>query len=468
MVDPDPHDLDLGEAHSLLLGEAAWDLAGWSVASAGDVNGDGLGDLIVGAPSNREATPVGGQTYLFLGRTPGWGDRLSLANADASFTGEGEYSYCGYAVAGVGDVNDDSLDDFLIGAFGSREVGDVGGQAYLILGKATGWTPDTPLSEADASFVHEGSELVGWSVAGAGDVNGDGYDDLLIGAREAPGNAGPSAGTAFLVLGKANGWEMDTHLSHADASYVGETAQQWAGYALAGAGDVNGDGYDDFVVGAPKNNENGLQAGQAYMILGKPAGWAVNTSLDEADASFLGAAGDWVGMALAGAGDVNDDGYDDLLITAWGNGEGGGAEAGQVYLFLGRAGSWTMDTQLSQADASFMGEHGGDRAGHSLAALGDFNTDGYDDLAIGAPGNDDGGADAGKVYVILGRRSGWRLGTGLATTHAAYWGEEPGDRAGHSLTGPGTAGLVVGAPGRDKALLDSHNAGGVYHVLLGP
>lgn len=467
-VDPDSHELDLSEADALFLGEEAWDLAGWSVSAAGDVNGDGLQDVIVGAPSNGEATPVGGQIYLFLGDEAGWPQGLSLAGADASFTGEGEYSYAGYAVAGVGDANDDGYDDFLIGAFGNREVGDVGGQAYLILGKADGWALDTPLSEADASFVHEGSELVGWSVAGAGDVNADGYDDLLIGAREASGGVGPAAGMAFLVLGKASGWAMDTHLSLADASYVGESARQWAGYALAGGGDVNGDGYDDFLVGAPTNAENGLQAGQAYLILGKTSGWAANTSLGQADASFLGAAGDRAGMALAGAGDVNDDGNDDLLITAWGNGQGGGPEAGQVYLFLGRSNGWTMDTPLAQAEASFVGEHAGDRTGHALAALGDLNADGYDDLAIGAPGNDDGGAFAGKVYVILGQGSGWTPGTSLATAFAAYWGEKPGDRAGHSLAGPGTASLLIGAPGSDEAIPGGYNGGKIYHVLLSP
>ncbi|MCP4362237.1 MAG: hypothetical protein GY796_29880 [Chloroflexi bacterium] len=469
VVDPNTHDLDLSQADDTFLGEIAMDLGGWAVADAGDVNNDGFGDILIGAPKNEETSLNGGQTYLFLGDAIGWGTGLSLADADASFSSESQYDYAGLAVSSTGDVNGDGFDDFMIGAYSNEDAGITGGKAYLILGKASGWAMDTSLTNADASFLNEGADYVGWSAAGAGDVNNDGYDDFLIGAWGAKGDVGQSAGVAFLILGKTTGWATNTSLATADASFVGEAARHWASYSLSGAGDVNNDGYDDFLIGAPKSNENGLQVGQVYLILGQATGWTFNTSLSLADASFLSAnAGDLIGMAVSGAGDVNNDGFDDILIDAWGN----NAETGQVYLFLGGAGGWAMDTLLPQADASFVGENEYDRAGHALSALGDLNGDGFDDFAIGSPGNDDGGSNAGKVYVILGQGSGWTMGASLADAYAAYWGEAPHDRAGNAIagvldaTGSGSVSLLVGAPGNDEGAPGDYNAGKVYHVML--
>jgi hypothetical protein len=467
-VHPKSHDLDLSQAQATFLGEASKDLASWEVADAGDVNGDGFGDIAIGAPKNEELTLNGGQVYVFFGSESGWTGGLSLADADASFAAESQYDYAGYSVDGAGDVNGDGYDDIIIGAYSNEASGITGGRAYLILGKASGWTMDTSLALADAGFRNEGADYVGWAVDGVGDVNGDTYEDFLIGAWGAKGGVGQSAGVSFLILGKETGWLTDTILfDDADASFVGEAPREWASYSQAGVGDVNGDGYDDFLVGAPENKEAGTSAGQAYLILGKPSGWTMWTSLADADASFLAeSAHDAVGMALGVAGDVNNDGYDDFLITAVGSLR----ESGQAYLILGKATGWTMDTSLASAEGSFVGEMAYDRAGKAVCGLGDVNDDGFDDFAIGAPGSDDGGASAGKVYVILGQGSGWTMGAGLDRAEVAYWGEGQADRAGHSLVGvAGTAGagslsLLIGAPGYDDG--PAYNAGKAYYVVL--
>ncbi|MDP7241121.1 MAG: integrin alpha, partial [Dehalococcoidia bacterium] len=176
----------------------------------------------------------------------------------------------------------------LIGAPGDDDGGNFAGQTYLILGKASGWSMDTDLSDADASFIGEDAgDYSGYGVSGVGDVNGDGYDDFIIGAY---GNddGGDEAGQAYLILGKASGWSMDTDLSDAAASFWGEDAGDMSGFTVSGAGDVNGDGYDDFIIGAPGNDDGGMWAGQTYLILGKASGWAMDTDLSDVDASFIG------------------------------------------------------------------------------------------------------------------------------------------------------------------------------------
>jgi hypothetical protein len=195
---------------------------------------------------------------------------------------------------------------------------------------------------------------------------------------------------------------MDTNLSAADASFWGEDGGDVAGRSVASAGDVNGDGYDDFLIGAPWDEDGGVQAGQVYLILGKEMGWTMDTNLSAADASFWGEDGlDNAGFSVASAGDVNGDGYDDFLIGApWD--EDGGSGAGQVYLILGQASAdWGMDFDLLGADASFWGEESWDDAGCSVTS-GDVNGDGYDDILIGADMNSDGGYHAGQTYLLLG------------------------------------------------------------------
>ena len=399
-------DTDLSKSNASFLGEDAHDFSGCSVAGAGDVNGDGYDDILIGAKYNEEGGNEAGQTYLILGKESGWAMDTDLSASAASFWGEDQYDRSGCSVAGAGDVNGDGYDDILIGAFWERDGGDRAGQTYLILGKASGWSIDTDLSASDASLLGEGPlDFSGSSVAGAGDVNGDGYDDILIGAYY-DDDGGDHAGQTYLILGKASGWAMDVDLSASDASFWGEAYWDWSGCSVAGAGDVNGDGYDDILIGAPSNNEVGNSAGQTYLILGKASGWAMDTNLSASDASFLGVdACDYSGRSVTGAGDVNGDGYDDILI-----GEADVGNAGCSHLILGKASGWTMDIDLSSSDASFEEECANDYLLLSVACAGDVNGDGYDDILIGAPGNDDSGNYSGQTYLIL---SGYNFGPRL-------------------------------------------------------
>ena len=376
-------DMSLSAADASFVSESFFDGAGLSIA-CGDMNGDGYDDILIDAP-------FAGKVYMILGKASGWSMDTPLSTADASFVYESFTNLWGISIA-CGNMNGDDYDDILIGAPQNGEGGDNAGQVYMILGKAGGWSMDTPLSTADASFISEGDEylLAIWSVT-CGDTNGDDYDDILIGT--------PFPGKVYMILGKAGGWSMDTPLSTADASFIGEGDGYSAGWSIT-CGDTNGDDYDDILIGAPYSSEVGDDAGKAYMILGKAGGWSMDTPLSTADASFIGEAEqNQAGYSVA-TGNVDGDSYDDIIIGAIRNSEGG-TSAGKVYLIQGKESGWSTDTPLSTADTSFIGEGVGDFAGRSVTC-GDTNGDGYDDILIGAPGVDDGGDNVGGVYLIFG------------------------------------------------------------------
>jgi len=455
--------------------------AGWSLSAGGDVNGDGFDDLVVGAPHATNPTQSGneyGEAYLVLGGSGGWSMDLSLGSVDASFLGDDPQDWAGASVAIVDDVNGDGLDDVVVGVPGDSAPQPNAGGAFLFFGRASGWSLQTPLSSADASFVGERTrDGAGIDVSGAGDFDGDGYGDLLIGALREVHASTPSCGRVHVVFGHGSGWALGESLSTAAVVYEGEAEEDAAGAsfesrALAGVGDLDGDLLDDFVVGAPWNDEAFDDAGQVYVVHGHSGPWqATDVSLSTADASFHGERQDALaGFSVGGAGDVDGDGYDDLLIGAPGDSENG-SEAGQVYLVLGLAAGWAMDNSLAAADASFHGQAAGEYAGYAVAGAGDADGDGYDDLLIGAPRSTFDEVWQGEAYLVMGRVGGWSPDLDLAQADGSFLGELASAQAGHAvasggdLDGDGWDDLVLGAPYDDDAVTQ---AGQVYTIRGGP
>ncbi|NOY24801.1 MAG: hypothetical protein GXP62_02920 [Oligoflexia bacterium] len=428
-------------ASAVYRGALSTSAAGYSVSGAGDVNGDGYDDLLIGAPGNDNGGTRAGAAHLVLGSASPTTD--SLADVGASYIDDIPGDQAGYAVAGVGDVDDDGYDDILVGAPRYDDVADnEPGAAYLVLGSAS--PGSTNLVEAGIAYTGvTGADWAGRAVSGAGDINGDGHEDLLVGA---PGNddAGTASGATYLVLGSTS--PASTSLSEADAEYAGEGSSNYAGWSVSGAADVDGDGFDDVLVGAPGNTDAGDWAGAAYLQLGETG--PASASLADADAVCTGeASGHEAGYAVSGAGDVNGDGYDDLLIGAIGN-DDSGTWAGAAYLVLGSASP--ASRSLADADAEYTGEASGDRAGYSVSGPGDVDGDGYDDMLVGAPYGYDADMRVGLTYLVLGGTA--PSSTILSTVEPRYTGAAENGFAGWSVSGAddvdgnGMTDLLIGAP----------------------
>ncbi|MCK6531190.1 integrin alpha [Myxococcota bacterium] len=320
LVSGDLSSTDIG-GDTRLYGAAESDSTGLEVAFVGDVTGDGLPDIAVASASHDlrgvvyiVPGPVGAGTYALLGSGP------LLVGAE----GDGAR-----APSGGGDLNGDGYADIAVRASGNDEAGTSYGAVYVVFGPVAG---EVDLSTADAKWLGESIghlSALAPSLLTDADVNGDGHDDLVIGASTAE-VGGLNPGAVHVVFGPLSPGVFS--LASADLEWRGEADSDGAGYALAGLGDVDGDGRDEIAVGAPGDSSGGIHAGAVYVIDGAMAG---HRSLADAERKIYGTVAEaWAGEHLAAAGDVNGDGHMDLLVGATGFGN----IHGSVYLVPGGPG----------------------------------------------------------------------------------------------------------------------------------
>ena len=468
---------DLVDADSILYGDDSGDQSGYSVAGVGDVNCDGVPDLAVGAILGDETSTATGALYVLFGPTPAsspleWlNTAIDLGTADFIFYETSAADLAGNTVVGVGDVDGDACDDFLIAASGNDDAATNAGAVYLFYGDSSLSGTYGP-TDADAEFQGtNANDYFGTGVGAGGDLDDDGYDDILIG-QPYTDSSGTDNGRAVVFFGGSGANLLSGVIASddADCKYRGEDADDRAGWKVRGDFDFNGDGDLDIAIGAPGNEDAGTNAGAVYVILGDGTRCSGSQSLTTADVEIDGAAaGDQLGHALATLADLDGDGYDDILAgapyansdggfaywipgststgvattprggtcfysTAGANGDGrmgwsvagpdldgdgnddlfvgspwvyngGASKAGAAYLFYAdTATPWKADGLChgpADADIVLTGEVSQDFAGWSVADAGDLNQDGEDDLLIGAYGNDDGGTTAGAAYVVL-------------------------------------------------------------------
>jgi hypothetical protein len=378
---------------------------GYSVNTAGDVNGDGYDDIVVGADRYKQFT---GRVYVYLGSADG------LSNtAIFTATGEGVNNHFGYTVDTAGDVNGDGYDDVIVGAYHYQEFT---GRVYVYAGNPDGLNP-MPI------FTVTGEEpysYFGRSVGWAGDVNGDGYDDVLVGAQAFEN----WSGRVYLYAGNPDGLEATPIFTA-----TGEGPSNSFGRSVGTAGDVNGDGYADVLVGAPGYGDF---TGRIYVYAGGPDGLRpvpIFTATGEG-------VKDRFGFSAGMAGDVNHDGYDDLIAGSgcYGN------NTGRAYVFAGGIAG-------PNANPIFIvtGEANDNYFGYAVGTAGDWNGDGYTDVIVGAYHYND---STGRVYIYPGISSGLSITPILTATGedlASSFGRAVG--LARDVNGDGNADIIIGASG---------------------
>lgn len=479
---------------------------GLGVDGAGDVNGDGYEDLIVGASSwnNNAATLNEGAVFVYHGSATGITNVPSIilqTNVARTFMGS--------SVAGLGDINGDGYSDIVAGGWLADLPSTSEGGAWVFLGSATGL--NTIRHQLERNY---GSAQFGYTVAGAGDINGDGYNDVIIGAHKFvhTGSTAAPDGRVFVYHGSANalGGGMNPNPTLA-FNTNGISAR--TGWAVSSAGDVNGDGYSDVVIG-DWQDEIGPELDEGVVLVYHGSAAGLNTT----PVTIIegGAAARWLGRSVSTAGDVNGDGYADILIgcSQWTNPQ---SKEGAVFLHLGSPtginssafiryesnlvnglmGEWVSTAGDVNGDGysdmvfgipvtgngSVRVVHGGTynisttpavvrtsgianaRLGAAVANAGDVNGDGFSDALFAAPNGANGQAGEGIVYLHYGSLTGLSATPTLtleANIANAAFGSSVASAG--DVNGDGYADIIIGAPNSDgigRAYIYHGAAGGL-------
>lgn len=370
------------------------------------------------------------------------------------FTGATTNDNAGIMVTASGDLDADGYSDIAISASDTTNAGSV----YILYGKSSSFSalilPASPTIELTGDSANDSVSTLAF-----GDINNDGYDDLLVGATKDDGTVGSDIGTIFLVYGSATRLTSGL-LSARGAKFTGETdANESVGSAVA-SGDVNGDGYDDIIFGASTNNDNGAQSGAVFLIYGQSTAFISSTLSSATRVQFSGKSSfDKAGGRVA-TGDINSDGFDDLLIDAMMNSDGAN-KAGAIFIVYGQSATLSGGILSSSNSVEITGEAANDNL--SYPSTGDINGDGYDDIVMGSVRNSDGAQNAGAVYIIYGQSA--TLSTSSVSTAVEFTGKAVADAFGVNvvadINNDGYEDILMSASFNDDA---GSGAGAMYLV----
>lgn len=379
-------------------GEGPEDLFGSREANAGDLNGDGFNDIIVGAYQNSSSAPFAGRAYVYFTGAS------TDSTADIVLTGGATDHWFGADVSSAGDMNGDGLDDLIVGASGFDTWR---GRAFLFWGGSS-LSGSINATEADVKFNGEPdlfpgyANQFGFEIEPIGDLNRDGRDDVMITAMGYDGSV-RDLGRAYIFFGDST-WSGQIPATDADIFLTGVAGSHFG--LCASCGDFNGDSVQDFAIGAyADSTAGGPESGRVFLFLGDST---FTGELQAADADLIVTAST-VGMELGRKvslhADVNGDGFADLVIGSYG--DESASLPGQVFVFYGGS-SFSSELESDDADLTLVAETVEMLGG---SGIGDWNSDGYDELLVSSPLHDTAGEDAGRLYLFFG-------GTGLTGTRS--------------------------------------------------
>lgn len=408
----------LGSAGQLVInGGHAGDHAGNSVAGIGDVNGDGRGDVLIGAPGvDVGALTDAGAAFVVYGTNPGTVNLADVYNGVGGYAIKGEVAgdAAGTNVLSIHDMNGDGIADYLIGAPGNDQSGTNAGAVYVVWGGASGGVNLSAVAAGTGGFKITGAksnDAVGNIIGTVKDMNGDGIDEILVGSPDS-GSGKIKPGAVYVVFGKTSGATVNLGSLGTGGFVINGITGDRAGSAVTGIGDVNGDGLGDLLIVSSK-------ADHAYVVFGKAGSSAIDlNNVKNGVGGFEIVAegvGDLNAVSVTGGTDLNHDGVADIVIGAP-DANDGGNHTGAVYVIWGGASStvYLANIAASQGGAKIVGT-ADSQTGASVAITGDLNGDGTADLLIGAPGTGE------SAYVFYTPTPGSRTSTSSAPRLTTRW-----------------------------------------------
>jgi hypothetical protein len=421
---------------------------GRSVACAGDINGDGYSDVLIGAPTYSNGEGDEGALYLYNGASAGLNTTPTIRESNQAS------GFLGQSVASAGDVNGDGYSDVLAGAYLYDNGQTDEGVGFVYYGSMNNFSaPNLVLADG-----LQNSAYAGIAVADAGDVNGDGYSDVLVGSYYNEFGTIADAGRVYVYHGSATGLPATyTYILKSNPIQV----SSFVGNALSTAGDINGDGYSDVIVGAYKFDNGNIDEGVALIYYGSSSGLSLtqNVLLDDANQNDAG-----FGFSVSSAGDVNGDGYSDVMVGAPFYDVGGNIDEGRTYLYYGsNAGINTTPIILNSANII------GALFGNAVSTAGDMNGDGYSDVLVGALKYSTSFTPSfkfeGKVFVYNGSAAGLSTIPSVilngANKDSCFFGSSVSSAG--DVNNDGFNDVIIGAYGNNAGVGDFEGRAFVYY-----
>ncbi len=391
------------------------DRFGSAIANIGDLEGDGVIDLAVGAPGDDDNGDDRGAVWILFmddnGRVDQW--RKISDDTALSLIGLDDNDRFGAALASLGDLNRDGVFDIAVGAPEDDDLGDNRGAVWILFLDSNATVREVQkISALTGGLLGDLSDndQFGSAIASLGDLNGDGISDLAVGAPE-DSDGGTGKGAVWILFMNNDGSVASQQKISAErGGFEGNLdSNDHLGSALAGLGDLDGDGVNDLAVGANGDDDGGTDRGAVWILFLNPDGTvAAEQKISQSEGKFNGTLGDGdaFGSALADIGDLDEDGITDLAAGAPGSDDGGTDRGALWLLFPDRNGELRSELKISATAGNFDTDlDDGDRFGAALAGIGDLNTDGRSDIAAGAPFDDDGGTDRGAVWILFMERT---------------------------------------------------------------